>query len=209
MKSKSEERQHHWKISYLNVSSLYAHGNDVARDNFLLDSDVFALGETWLHFETEINFEGYRGCFANFGPGKGVSTFIRNELQVPKEPVIISSEFLSLVKVRCVEIDMIFVYVSKKCQQNVLVAKLKELISISEPTIVIGDFNEHYTDTSKLSKIMQAMDFHQKITESTHDRGNIIDHLYVNNCLMKTDYFVEKNSAYYSDHDIISIYVPK
>ena len=209
MKSKSDKRQFYWKISYLNVHSLYAHGHDVAKDNFLMDSDVFALGETWLHFEARINFEGYHGFFANFGPGKGVSAFGRNELQAPKEPLIISSEFLSLVKVRYVDIDMIFVYVSKKCQQSVLVAKMKELINKSEPTVVIGDFNEHYTEEAPLSKIMETMDFHQKITESTHDKGNTIDHLYVNNYLMKKDFFVEKNAAYYSDHDIISLYVAK
>ena len=207
--SKSEMMKYHWKISFLNVSSLYAHLQDVARDNYLMDSDVFSLGETWLHQGTEIHLNGYNGIFANYGPGKGVAAFVHNELESTKDPITMSSEFLSVVKLSHMDIDMIFVYVSKNCKQAVLEAALTQLINTCAPTIVIGDFNEHFCEKSKVSKFMKAMNFDQKITEATHDKGNTIDHLYVNNYIERKGFFIEKSAAYYSDHDILSIYVQK
>ena len=48
IKNLEERKDKFWKISYLNVPSLKKHKKDVDIDNFILNSDIFSLGETWL-----------------------------------------------------------------------------------------------------------------------------------------------------------------
>ena len=47
------------------------------------------------------------------------------------------------------------------------------------------------------------------IKESTCDTGSIIDHLYVNDAMKDKNISTSIDAAYYSDHDIISLLVPK
>ena len=78
VEQEQERRFQHWKISYLNVRSMKAadgHAKDVAKDNFIMDSDIFGLGETWLEEDQEVQFEGFSGYFANFGSGKGIAGY--------------------------------------------------------------------------------------------------------------------------------------
>ena len=170
-----------------------------------MESDVFSLGETWLHPGAKFNFEGFDGHFSSYGYGKGVAAFVKFELS--KTPHIFASEYLSVIKLSKVNMDLIFVYISQKCQKQILINVLKDLIDINNPTIVIGDFNEDYSNSSLVSMALKTMDFHQQVDESTHDKGHVIDHLYVNQKLRAIGFFTEKKSAYYSDHDILSIYV--
>ena len=207
LESKLEERKHYWMISYLNVRSLYAHQHDVARDTILMSSDVFSLGETWLHPGSQVHFEGYDSFHASFGRGKGLSTHVRNSHQ--SDPITWTSEFLSVAKVCQFEIDMIFVYVSAGCNKEKLLTMLLKFIEESRPTVILGDFNENFSESSTICKTLKSMDFRQLIEDPTHDKGNTIDHVYVNEKFTMKDFFFEKNAAYYSDHDIISIYVHK
>ena len=164
-------------ISYLNVRSLYAHQHDVERDNILMTSDVFSLGETWLHPGSKVHIDGYNSFHANSGHGKGVSTFIRNNLT--SDPITYSSsssELLSIAKIVQFGIDLIFVYVNKRCNKEMLLTKLHQMIDKSKPTVVLGDFNENFSETSTLTKALKSLDLHQIIQGSTHDKGNIIDH---------------------------------
>ena len=69
-KDKLEKRDGLWKISYLNVRSMKStdgHREDVRCDNFLMDSDMFGLAETWLEKDDKVEYDGYSGYFANFG----------------------------------------------------------------------------------------------------------------------------------------------
>ena len=40
----NEQAQRFWKISYLNVRSLNGNEENVRKDNFLMESDIFVLG---------------------------------------------------------------------------------------------------------------------------------------------------------------------
>lgn len=78
-------------------------------------------------------------------------------------------------------------------------------------TAVIGDINENPSKLRKnpfLNK-MTSMGFEQLIKETTCQTGSLIDHVYVNNTMKAKQIFTEVNAAYYSDHDIISLYIPK
>ena len=207
IKITSAKKDGHWKISYLNVKSLYAHCGDVVRDNIMMDSDLISLGETWLHFQSEVSFSGFKGYFANFGRGKGVAAFTKCHLD--QIPYIQSSDCHSLIQMKMFGIDFIFVYISHNCDRKQLIHQLFDLMNSSNPTVLMGDFNEKYSKSSNMSRDLETRNFSQLISTPTHDKGNLIDHLYVNDLLLQKGHFIEKNAAYYSDHDIITLYIKK
>ena len=195
------------KISYVNVRSLYAHCGDVMRDNIMMNSDIFSVGETWLNCESEVSFNGFKGYFASFGRGKGVAAF--SQFHLDQFPYIYSSDSFSIIKIEIFGIELVFVYVSQNCDRKVLVSQLFDHMNPTKPTVIMGDFNEKYCKTSNMSRDLERRNFSQLISTPTHDRGNLIDHVYVNGLMSEREYFIEKNAAYYTDHDITTLYIKK
>ena len=54
---------------------------------------------------------------------------------------------------------------------------------------------------------MKNRGFQQLIQAPTFDKGTLIDHIYVSDCLNGS--CIEQNAAYYTDHDIVSLFIPK
>ena len=77
------------------------------------------------------------------------------------------------------------------------------------PTAVMGDINENSLEKSKFENFMKGKDFHQMIQRPTFEKGSILDHVYVNKQMMLKNPFTEQTSCYYSDHDVISLYIRK
>ena len=206
-KKDKDMRFNHWKISYLNIRSLKAHYQDVCNDNAINDSDIFGLAETWLDANESICFEGFSGYFANFGKGKGQAAFTKLDLCC--EPEIISSKSCSAILLKATQFHIIFLYLSQNYDKDFVFKLLKNWVNVYTPTVVMGDVNENSLGTSKLENFMEAKGFHQLILSPTHREGAILDHLYVNEGMRKKSTFTEKKCCYYSDHDIISLYVKK
>ena len=119
-KEQLEKRARLWKISYLNVRSMKSsdgHREDVRSDNFLMDSDMFCLGETWLEKDVKVNYTGYCGYFANFGNGKGVAGYTKIGLTSP--PEIVSSETYSAILFKTNKFNIIFIYLSQNYKRAV------------------------------------------------------------------------------------------
>lgn len=72
--------------------------------------------------------------------------------------------------------------------------------------IVLGDFNEDFIDKKDISTALQKQNFVQIVNFPTHIRGNIIDHVYVKNCLAAS-IVSSVHSVYYSDHDAILLHL--
>ena len=86
-----------WKISYLNVRSLRKHFEDLAIDNYIMTSDIFGLGETWLEEDETRMFPGYKEYNSNYGRGKGVSVFSKIDgLNRPVVNQVMSSIFSAI-----------------------------------------------------------------------------------------------------------------
>ena len=173
----------------------------------MIESDILTLGETWLQGQSEVSFNGFEGHFASFGRGKGIAVFSRHQLYYG--PSKSSSECHSVIKVVLSDIELIFVYVSQNCDRKALLSQLFDYMDLANPTVVMGDFNEKYCESSYLSKSFKRRGFSQLISSPTHDKGNLIDHMYVNNLVLERGHFVEKSAAYYSDHDILTLYIKK
>ena len=201
-----------WKVSYLNVRSLKCHREDVAIDNFLMTSDVFALGETHLEQDENITFPGYTQYFASHGKGKGVAVFSR--MECTNRPVVnsVATNIFSAIHLRTKKFDAIFLYWSSNCnteEVSEILCLLDAWIVKNRPTTIMGDVNMHFSEDCRLNKFLKKNGFEQLIKESTCETGNLIDHVYVNRSLQELGTSVEKCSAYYSDHDIITLYIQK
>ena len=85
---------------------------------------------------------------------------------------------------------------------------LENMISPEKPTIVMGDVNWHYPDFHPMKEYMDSSGFYQLIGRATHEGGQIIDHLYISSHLKETKMVVEQLSSYYTDHDVLKIFVP-
>ena len=177
-----EKRARLWKISYLNVRSMKSadgHREDAKSDNFLMDADVFGLGETWLEKDKKVDFKGYHAYYANFGNGKGVAGYI--ELDLISQPKSISSETYSAIFLRVNDFIIIYIYLSNKYKRKALFQLLDKWIEEDVPTAVMGDINESLGKGKKspFFRKMSSMGFQQLINEPTCETGSIIDHVYV------------------------------
>ena len=73
----------------------------------------------------------------------------------------------------------------------------------------MGDINENSLAKSKFETFMKSKGFTQQIQEPTHLQGSVIDHVYVNQAMKKKNILTRIDACYYSDHDIISLFVEK
>ena len=202
-----EKRSKQWKISYLNVRSLNAHQEDVRRDNFLMDSDILGLGETHLKEEESVYLDGFQGSFANFGKGKGVAGFSKMDLLT--QPEIVRSSSASAILFKTKFFNVIFLYLSNDYNKQSIFGLLDNWIQPQIPTAVMGDVNEDALENSSLEKFMRSKDFYQMVDKPTRESGKLIDHIYVNHALDEMGFSTQVDASYFSDHDIISLYVSK
>ena len=198
----------HWKISYLNVRSLLgSHKEDVKKDNFIMSSDVFSLAETWLKPGEVVDFDGFEGVFAGHGKGKGVSAFSKIECSVMYS---IATEYFSSIHLRFYNFDVVFVYISSGCNKDEILSHFNAWIDTAWPTAIIGDFNIDYSPEEKVSKGLEMIGFQQLIQTSTRSpSGSLIDHIYINHSMKSLGICFQQDSTYYSDHDIITLFVSK
>ena len=79
------------------------------------------------------------------------------------------------------------------------------------PTAVMGDVNENLgvLKIRPFNKKMSSLGFEQLIKNVTCDTGSTLDHIYVNDAMKLKGITTEIDAAYYSDHDIISLNIPK
>ena len=209
----TEQKEEFWKISYLNVKNgIKCHYKDVAIDNFIMAADLFALGETCLEQDETVSFNGYNEYFASHGKGKGVAVF--SKMECTNRPVVnsVSSSIFSAIHFRTVKFDAIFLYWSSGCKSE-QVSEILELLGSwiidDRPTTIMGDVNMNFFQDCKLNKFLVKRGFQQLITKSTFESGSLIDHIYANEALSNMNIATEQCSAYYSDHDIITIHIPK
>ena len=203
----AKNRSKVWKVSYLNVRSLNAHQCDVKKDTLLIDSDLLGLGETWIEGDNMINIDGYSGCFANYGKGKGVAGYSKMNLIVP--PEYVATNFCSAMLFQTDTFDIVFLYLSHNYNQQYVFNLMNRWIQTHRPTAVMGDINENCLEDSKFERFMREKGFYQMVDIPTCETGSLLDHIYINGPLDQIGFFTQVDACYYSDHDIVSLCVTK
>ena len=198
-------------IGSLNVRSLRAHLEDVVTDPFLMKCDIIGLCETWLHDGEEPEIPNFNGIFVNYsGRGKGIAVFTRT----PLDYEVLKDDEASAVLVKQEKLDVLFLYLSKDFDWNTVCDFFNKVICPEKPTVIMGDVNWHYPDPVRpdnqaMKNYFQMRGFNQLIRRATHDKGRCIDHLYTSNHFSDEEVSVKQQSTYYSDHDMITAFVPK
>ena len=191
------------RISSLNCRSLSKHFLDIASDEILKKSDMITLQETWLEYDIsldDLQLPNYKLHVVSAGRGKGIAIYYKEKLFAPLCDV--KKENVQLSKFSCHYFDVISLYRSQDASYAELNKKLSLLIDRRKSTLIIGDFNFCYIEsTHNISKnFLLAKKFKQIIEKPTHVDGKLIDQVYLKdvNGNLKVQTFL--HSKYYSHH---------
>ena len=153
--------------------------------------------------------KGYEESKESYEPVKGYEE--SKESYEPVDSSEESKETYSALLLKTKDFHIIFLYLSNNYDKNCLFSLLEMWIEDDFPTAVLGDINEDLLTLKKMafSKKMSKKGFHQLIKETTCVTGSLIDHVYANSPMRALGISTEITACYYSDHDIISLFVSK
>ena len=85
--------------------------------------------------------------------------------------------------------------------------ELLDALSIEQPTVILGDFNEDLCKPNpKIKQFLQDRGCNQFTSESKSDSGSIIDHTYFNKNVSNVERKVI--DTFYFDHDLTCLLIP-
>ncbi len=190
------------KIVLLNTRSFGKHQEDILKDHVIQNADVIFVTETWLA----------EGCcekspfplhpfvaYASYGKGKGCATFSRTSFFVTS---VVKKEF-QLMRVRLNDLKFLLVYITPEAPILSCLSALQKTQDLDDKTIVLGDFNNSVCNVH-LKNFAIKNSMKQLVSLPTHDKGNILDHLYVSldlvNVVSHSHHYL-----YFSDHDCLAM----
>ena len=175
-----------------------------------MKSDFISFGETWLHNDETVSFEaqGFDGIHANVGDGQGLATF--SKILYKERTTLCTDKTFSATLVKNNAVDVISLYLSKGFNWLNLRNLLDEWIADGRCVTIIGDVNLNYSEAlnNPFIKYLEERNFKQLIKKPTHEKGGLIDHIWINKPLQEKEVFSNQRSVYYSDHDCITLHIP-
>ena len=210
-----------------NVQGLRLHFEDLCKQIQNMNADFICLTETWLkdeYFPLDVELSDYKSyhqprhmAYNNSSEittklgqqshggvscyGKIIKSFSRLHLtnNIENIAIHIVSKFSVL---------LVVIYRPASYKMSVFLMHLKNLVETahnhSNKVIIMGDFNENYTQSSCLVKFFISYGYKQFVTNSTTERGTIIDHVYIRGFDLQDICIVP---TYYSYHECIKILV--
>ena len=162
------------------------------------------MQETWLEPNIDASIYSIENKIPHLnsiGRGKGLATYVEKEFVLRE---FICDELCQLMKVSREDIEIVNVYRSQECRD--FQEKLNFVVDLSRPTFVWGDTNiDINKDSGKsFAEFMKNLGFTQLVTQPTHDRGGLLDHVWVTADLVEKAR-VNQSAVYFSDHDILTI----
>ena len=200
------EEENKLEILCLNVRSLRQHMMDVEHMVRNRNFSVLCLQETWLcndNVGDEFKLENFNCDLISRGRGKEIATYYKKDFKVHDRVCSDDCQFAILTSNK---LSVINVYRSSGCKN--FCELLKPRIDEDKPTIICGDFNTDYRDSdNQVSRFLkEIMKFHQLVVESTHEKGSILDQVWIN-APLGDKIEVEQTCLRFSDHDMIKIVV--
>ena len=189
---------------------LLPHFRDIRKDCKLQKGHVLHLLETSLPADADTNdmtIDGYKGSFINIGNGKGIGTFIREDVASDHIEDVVKPS-LQITKFSVKGLDSISIYRSSNHSIPDIVEALDSLIDVGRPTLISGDFNicAKKNVNNGVTVSLQRKGFKSIIERPTHIQGGHIDHIYwLDGDNQYNSPSVEFYSPYWSDHDAILV----
>ena len=190
-----------------------AHKEDLKVDTKILKGNIIHLLETSIpeHFDVGgLQLPGKRSEFINVGRGKGITTFIDQDIIC--ETIREMNEDLQIIKVKLYGIDVISLYRSNGKSHRETLNSLMRIIDPARPTLITGDFNVCLLKHPKniITKTLSKFGYKQLMKVATHVLGGHIDHAYWRDPTGEIEEpLIEMYSPYYSDHDALLISVKR
>jgi hypothetical protein len=198
------------RVSSINTRSLRKHIEDIRKDFTLLRSDLICIEETWVDPEEEeyiYDIDGYTSHLNSQGRGKGLAIYTKKNQF--KHIADFKSPNMQISKVTNEKMDVIVVYRSQEEPFLSLQNQVEALVDPEKTTLVVGDFNFCYKNSqNKFSNFMSHSKFNQLVEAPTHVEGGLLDHAYFKCVGEKREATVELCSNYYSDHDMVTVFIP-
>ena len=206
-----------FKISYLNVCSLYAKKRNVAADRDISNVDVMFCAETRFQDEDPdhvFEIDGF-ACYPSNAvsttgnrPHLGLAAYHKRHVEVTyKQKALFQNVDYIRCDVNtehCGEVKIVGFYKHQNATCAQFLRGLRLVLSEFDPDehqfILIGDANIDYfsesNDAVALRNFLSSKRLAQKITQPTHNMRNCIDHIYTN--IQSCECGVSE--TYYSDH---------
>ena len=199
-----EEEKKCFEIVSMNILSLRKHHPDLMRRFERKSIDCLCLQETWLPRNDDAGLYKIRDMVPHLnsiGRGKGIATYSSRLFQLRE---FICEEDFQMMKVSSDFLDIINVYRSQG--SKVFRDKMEFVVDTSRPTILCGDTNIDINgDKGKeLIVFMKNLGLTQLVKKPTHDKGGVLDHVYVTDDLFEK-VSVTQTGVFFSDHDLITI----
>ena len=197
-------------LSVLNVRSLRNNFHILQKEMKNLSPAIICLQETWLKRDylhvKEFNLEGMTLCLNNVGRGRGIATYMDNTYQWKMNLTCESFQISVITSVNRVVIN---IYRSadsdsKSFDEN-LFQIIRDLNVIDTEVFLCGDFNLCYLTNVdiELFQKLNEMKFVHIVKKSTHEKGRLIDQVFVLNA--KNSYSIIHQSIPFLDHDILHV----
>ncbi|VDI59074.1 Hypothetical predicted protein [Mytilus galloprovincialis] len=217
-------KEHQMTIAYHNIQGLVPHISDLKVNSEMVRADFICLTETWLTSNDQyvkLDNYGFRHVCRNdvfnndnemFRTIKqmkngGVGYFSKNGIDF--EHINFDIRNIECIGFRIMETDTIVVTVYRTQKYNVKIfvkqlgLVLNQISSISDKSIIVGDFNQDILKEERyVESFMKSNGYVQIITEPTTEKGTLIDHVYVKGI---NSYCVRIVPTFYSYHEAIEI----
>ena len=217
-----------WEFLCLqNVRSINMHKLDILSDPIMMNSSIMCLTETalasdnWNGWSDFQSFKIYQKCrrdahqssHVNERKSGGVAMLIDKRLE--SSHLTSNAESLEITNARVLikneYVSISLIYKDHMMPKNEFLGKLEKVFQQYKdvPSIVLGDFNINTWEDDSFVTLAHAHDYVALVEGSTTINGNLLDQILVRNCPL-IDYcdFVTL-PAYFSDHDLVVMCIPK
>ena len=170
----NQGRDNFVRITSLNARSLQLHSNDLKNDEFIMQSDIMCIQETWLSTDQPMsNFDDY---YIHRG-SKGIALFTRLK---PLDILKLYPVTCSVIKATYDAFDLINVYRFSETNIDQFTAEILTLIDPSRTQVIVGDMNIDLIKDSQniFTQSLHQKGFQQMVERPTHQLGGLIDHVY-------------------------------
>ena len=199
--------QYDLEIVSLNIRSLRKHFVDLLNDPIIRKVDVICLQETWLEENENTSLyqiPGFNSHFNNLRRGRGLASYCKHQI-VYHDIKQHNFQISKLVMEQC---DIVSLYRSQE-ENGEIVNHISKLISLENPTIILGDMNLNFLIENRhpLIQYLQEMKFSQLVQSATHQKGGLIDLVFVSHHFNNHSTMIHQIGIYYSDHDRMHIQI--
>ena len=201
----NKERPNIVKISSLNARSLQQHFMDLQKDEFIMQSDIICVQETWLEADPNEQMTQFGAHYVH-GRSKGIALFTKLK---PIHLESMQTVTCSIIKATYIEFDLINVY--RFSEGNSIIQFTEEVLPFLDATrtqIIVGDMNIDLMKHSQnlLTCNLEQKGFHQLVGGPTHVLGGLIDHVYFYSPKMEASCTLYKqHTVFWSDHTCQSL----